>query len=182
MLIDALEKIKQQTIISSIVMMILGLLMLMIPEKYDGTLINLLGYVVLLFGAVMVWNFIESHKKLSDWILFIVALLLLLLGIFVLLSGDNILKVLSVLFGILLIVDGVHSAAHAWMYARRSGRKLWGLLLGIALLLVLLGIMILNNPWWHVPHSFLKAIGGIILFASVAGLIRLILVWPVRKA
>ena len=182
MLLDALGKIKEQTIITSLIMMILGLLMLMIPEQYDGTLVNILGYVILLIGAVLVWNFVGDEKKLKSWVLFTAALLLILLGIFVLTSGDDILKVLSVIFGIFLIVDGLHSAAHAWMYARRSGRKWWWVLLILSILLMLAGIIILNNPWWDTAHSFVKVIGGTVLFASAVGLIRLILVWPIRRA
>ena len=182
MLIQALGKVKQQTIISSLILMIIGLLMLVIPEQYDGTLVSLLGYVVVILGAFMVWNFVGSPKKLSDCILFTAALLLVLLGIYVLVSGDDILKVLSVLFGILLIVDGLHSALHAWLYARRSGRKWWWILLILCILLMLAGITILNNPWWHTTHSFVKVIGGTILFAAAAGIVRLILVWPIRKA
>ncbi|MBQ6636995.1 MAG: DUF308 domain-containing protein [Lachnospiraceae bacterium] len=66
-----------------------------------------------------------GQKNLSACILFISALLLILLGIYILVSGDDILKALSVLFGTLLMVDGVHSGAHAWLYARRAGRKWW---------------------------------------------------------
>lgn len=160
-------------------MMILGLLMLMIPEKYDGTLVNILGYAILLIGSILVWDFVGDEKTLKSWILFTAALLLILLGIFVLLSGDDILKVLSVIFGILLIVDSLHSAVHAWMYARRFGRKWWWVLLILSILLMLMGIIILNNPWWDAVHSFVKVIGGTVLFASAVGLIRLILVWPI---
>ena len=129
MLFEALGKLKHQIIISSVVMMILGLLLLIIPEQYDGILVNLLGYAALLLGSVMIWDFIGSNKKLKDFILFIAALLLIVLGIFVLVSGDKTLVVLSVFFGILLIVDGLHSAVHAWMYARRAGKKWWWVLL-----------------------------------------------------
>ena len=97
------------------------------------------------------------------------------------LSGDDILKVLSVLFGILLMVDGLHSALHAWMYARRAGRKWWGVLMVLSAMLFIAGIIILNNPWWDRAHAFLKVIGGIILFAAATGIVRLILVWPIRK-
>ena len=182
MLFEALGKLKHQIIISSVVMMILGLLLLIIPEQYDGTLVNVLAYVVILIGSVMVWDFVAKEKKLVDCILFIAALLLILLGIYILVSGDNILKVLSVLFGILLMIDGLHSALHAWMYARKAGKKWWGLLLFLSILLFLAGILILNNPWWHTTHSFVKVIGGVILFAAATGIIRLILVWPIRKA
>lgn len=182
MLFEALDKLKQQTIISSIILMILGLMMLIIPEEYEGTLVYILGYVIIILGMVMVWNFIGGEKSLVDNILFTAALFLIMLGIFVLVSGNNILKVLSVVFGILLMVDGLHSALHAWMYARRAGRKGWGLLMFLSILLFIAGIVILNNPWWQTAHSFLKVIGGIILFAAAAGIVRLILVWPIKKA
>ena len=48
-------------------------------------------------------------------------------------------------------------------------------------LLIAAGITIFNNPWWHESHSFVKVIGGVILFAAAAGFVRLILVWPIRK-
>lgn len=181
MLFEVLDKLKQQTIISSVILMILGLLMLIIPEQHDGTLVNVLGYVINVVGAVMVWDFIASEKKLVDYIFFIGALLLILLGIFVLVSADDILLVLSVIFGILLMIDGLHSGLHAWMYARRAGRKWWGVLLVLSILLFAAGVMIFNNPWWHTAHSFVKVIGGTILFSAVIGIIRLILVWPIRK-
>ena len=182
MLFEALDKLRQQTVISSVLLMILGLLMLIIPEQYDGTLVNILGYIVILLGAVMVWDFIAGEKKLVNCILFIGALLLMLLGIYILVSGDDIPKVLSVLFGVLLMIDGLHSGAHAWMYARRAGKKWWWILIILSVLLFLAGITILNNPWWHTTHSFVNVIGGVILFAAVTGVVRLILVWPIRKA
>ena len=122
MIVQALDKIKQQTIISSLLLMIVGLVMLIIPVQHDGILVEILGYIILLVGGVMIWDFVGGEKKLSSWILFTAALLLVVLGLFILLSGDDILTVLSVLFGILLIVDGLHSTVHAWMYARRSPR------------------------------------------------------------
>ena len=89
MLFEALGKLKHQIIISSVVMMILGLLLLIIPEQYDGILIHILGYAAILLGAVMVWDFIGGNRKLKDFILFIVALLLMVLGIYVLVSGGT---------------------------------------------------------------------------------------------
>ena len=181
MLFDALDRLKQHTIITSIVMMVLGLFMLVIPPEYDASLVNILGYVIVVLGTVMVWDFIAGDKHLSSCIMFTVALLLILLGVFILVSGDNILRVLSVLFGILLMVDGVHSLVYAWVYARRAGRKWWGLLVILSILLFLSGIIIFNNPWWPRAHSFVKVIGGVILFSSATGIVRLILVWPLHK-
>ena len=180
MILQALDKVKQQTIISSLLLMILGLLMLIIPVQHDRILVEILGYIVLLVGGVMIWDFIAGNKKLIDCIFFTIALLLVVLGLFILISGDDVLTVLSVLFGILLIVDGLHSAVHAWMYARRSGKKWWWVLLILSISLIIAGIVILNNPWWQTEHSFVKVIGGVLLYGAVVGIIRLILVWPIR--
>ena len=181
MLFEALDRLKQHTIITSIVMMVLGLFMLVIPPEYDASFVNILGYVIVVIGMVMVWDFIAGDKHLSSCIVFTLALLLILLGVFILVSGDNILKVLSVLFGTLLMVDGIHSLVHAWVYARRAGKKWWGLLVVLSILLVLLGIIIFNNPWWPRAHSFVKVIGAVTLFAAATGIVRLILVWPLHK-
>ena len=180
MLFDALDKIRQQTVITSVLLMILGLLMLIIPVQHDQILVEVLGYILLLVGGVMIWDFIAGRKKLSDCSLFTAALLLVVLGLFILISGDDILTVLSVLFGILLIVDGLHSAVHAWMYARRSGKKWWWVLLILSISLMVAGVVILNNPWWKTAHSFVKVIGGVMLYAAAVGIVRLILVWPLR--
>ena len=182
MLFEVLDKLRQQTVISSVLLMVLGLFMLVIPEQYDLTLVHVLAYAIILLGLVMVWDFVAGEKKLVSCILFTCALLLIVLGVYILASGEDILKVLSVLFGILLIIDGVHSAVHAWMYARRAGKKWWGILLVLSILLILAGIVILNNPWWHTTHSFVKVIGWVILFAAATGIVRMILVWPIRKA
>ena len=112
MIIQALEKIKQQTIISSLLLMIVGLLMLIIPVQHDEVLVEILGYAILLLGGVLIWDFIDGNKKLSSWILFTAALLLVILGLYVLISGNDVLTALSVIFGILLMVDGLHSAVH----------------------------------------------------------------------
>ena len=181
MLFQALDKIRQQTLITSVLMMLLGLLMLIIPAQHDRILIEGLGYISLLLGGEMIWNFIAEEKKFLGYIFFIIAILLILLGLFILISGDDIMVVLSVLFGLLLILDGIHSLAYAWLYARRSGNRSWWIVLFLSISLIVAGITILNNPWWHVTHSFVKVIGGVMLYAAGAGFVRLILVWPIRS-
>ncbi len=180
MIIQVLDRIKHQTVISTLLLMIVGLLMLIIPVRHDGILVEVLGYIILLVGGVMIWDFVAGSKKLTDCILFTAALLLVVLGLYILISGDNILTVLSVLFGILLIIDGLHSVVHAWMYARRSGKKWWWILLLLSISLIVAGIVILNNPWWQTQHSFVKVIGGVMLYAAAVGFVRLVLVWPIR--
>lgn len=72
MLIQTLERNRQQTIISSLILIMVGLLMLVIPEKYDSFFVEILGYSIIIFGGVMIWEFIAARKDLKAWILFMV--------------------------------------------------------------------------------------------------------------
>ena len=181
MLFQELSKLKRSSIMTSIVMMSVGILMIMCPAQYVGSLVSVLGYGLVICAAVMVLDFIASNKKISDYITFLAALFLLLLGIFILVSGADILMILSVVFGIVLLVDGVHSSFHAWWYARRAGRRLWWVLLILSISLIIAGIIIFNNPWWGSGYSLVKVIGAVLLYSSAVGIVRLIMVWPIRR-
>ena len=51
MLFEVLDKLKQQTVISTVLLMVLGLLMLIIPEQYDGTLVDVLAVAAQRYDA-----------------------------------------------------------------------------------------------------------------------------------
>ena len=94
---------------------------------------------------------------------------------------DNILSVISLIFGIVLIIDGLHSMFHAFMYARRSERKAWWVLVILSAALIFCGLIILTHPWWNTAHSLLKMVGWAMLFSSIVGVMRLIWVWPIKN-
>ena len=86
----------------------------------------------------------------------------------------------SLIFGLVAIADGSITIFHAHTYVRRAGRQGWQSLVALGGLLVLFGLIVLINPWWNEPIKLFDVIGGMLLFASVVSIVRLVFIWPTR--
>ena len=179
MLFEELGKLKRSSIMTSIILMVVGIVMIICPAQYVDALVSVLGYGMVIFAVVWILDFISGKKCLMKYIYLTAALVVALLGISVLVL-DNVVLVIGIVFGLVLIGDGVISIINAWMYARRAQRKSWWVLVLLSVLMILFGLIVLINPWWHEPTKLFDVIGGMLLFSSVVSVVRLIINWPIR--
>ena len=170
MLFQTLDKLKRQSILAAILMMALGVVMLICPESYVNTLVVTVGY-----------GMIAGKKALIHYILFTGALIIAILGVFILIYNENLLKALGWLFGFVLLQDGLCTLLNALLFARRSNRKGWWMLTILAAVLMVLGVLIFLNPWWDSPSLLMKVIGGALLFSALVSALRLVWVWPFKN-
>ena len=181
MLFDSLDKIKRNSIMSAILLIALGFIILICPESYVGFLILVSGYSLIIIAIVMMLYFFSSNKSIMEYLKFVGALVLGIVGISVLIFRENIVRVLANLSGFLLILDGARTLLHSFTYARRSERKGWWVLTILSILLMISGIALFVNPWWNTTETITKVIGGTVLFSSFVSGIRLIWTWPLRN-
>ena len=180
MLFQELGSLKRTWIMTSIVMITIGIIMIMCPVRYMGMMISVLGYVLLVASAVMVLDFLSNKKVLVNYVSLTVGLLVGLLGMYVLVQRRDVLPVLSLLFGLVLVVEGLSDLFNAFMYSRRAGRAAWWILAVLSVLTIVFGLILLNNRW-DSPWILKNVIGGMLLFSSVVSIIRVILTWPFRN-
>lgn len=180
MIFQELNKLKRNSIMAAVILMAIGIVMVICPDAYIESLMNTLGVIMLVAAVVMVFDFISSKKALINFIYFAVALLLAIVGALVLISESNTLYAIAWIFGIFLILDGLHSLLHAMTFARRSGRKAWGVLVLLSLLLILFGLITIRNPWWNEPGDLMTLTGWMVVFSAIVSALRLIWVWPVK--
>ena len=181
MLFESLDKLKRNSILSSILLIALGAIIMICPKEYVGLLTLVLGYSLVVLAIVTMLNFFSSQKSLMEYLKFSGALVLGIVGVCVLTFRGDIMRVLAWLFGFLLIVDGGRTMFHSFTYARRSQRKGWWVLTILSVLLMIAGIILFVNPWWNTTDSLMKVIGCTIFFSSIVSAIRLIWTWPLRK-
>ena len=81
---------------------------------------------------------------------------------------------------VVLVADGLISIINTWMYARRAKLKGWWLLILLSLLLIAGGLVILINPWWNETLKLFDVIGAMLLFSALVGIVRLIIIWPIK--
>ena len=181
MLFQELGKMKRSWIMTSIIMIAIGVVMIMCPVRYMGMLVSALGYVLLVAATVIILNFLSSKKVLINYIALTGALFVGLLGLFVLVHRRDILQILSLVFGLVLVIEGLSDLYNAFMYARRAGRTAWWVLAVLSGLTVIFGLTLLINPWWDTPAALKQVIGGMMLFSSVVSIIRVVLTWPFKR-
>ena len=181
MLFQAFGKIKQTTIMIAIVLIAFGVIMLLCPAGYVNTLVALCGYVMLVLAAVMIFDFIGSGKQTSDYISFSAALIFVMAGVAVLVFRQDMLSVLSIVFGALLVLDGVHSLVYSVTFARRAGAKGWPVLLALSILVIVVGLLVIINPWWTTTSDLLRVIGCALLLSALVAVCRVLIIWPFKK-
>ena len=91
MLFQELGKMKRTWIMTSLILIAIGLVMIMCPVPYMGMLISALGYVLLVGATVMGLNFLSSKKALINYVVLTGGLFAGLLGLFVLVHRRDIL-------------------------------------------------------------------------------------------
>ena len=91
------------------------------------------------------------------------------------------LQILSLVFGLVLVIEGLSDLYNAFMYARRAGRTAWWVLAVLSVLTILFGIILLANPWWDTPFVLKRVVGGMMLFASAVSIVRTIMTWPFKS-
>ncbi len=181
MLFQELGKLKRSMIMTSVIMMAVGILMLICPERYVSLLVVAAGYGLLILATVMGLEFLSSKKVLINYVYLTGSLLIGILGAAVLFYRKDVLQVLGLIFGIFLVVEGLNELFNTWKYARRAQRSGWWLLILLSLLLIVSGIIILTNPWWDTPGSLMKVIGAMMLFSSAVGIVHVVLIWPFKN-
>jgi uncharacterized membrane protein HdeD (DUF308 family) len=182
MLFQELGKMKRTWIMSSIILMVIGIGMLICPDKYMGLMVSALGYVLLVVATVFVLDFLASKKALINYVFVTIGLIIGLLGLFVEMRRADVLPMLSLIFGLILLVDGISELFNAFVYARRAGKRAWWALGLLSMLTILFGVLLFINPFWDTPAVLKVVIGVMMLFSSVVSIIRTVLTWPVKTA
>ena len=182
MLFQELGKLKRSSIMTSIILMAVGILMIICPKQYVNALVATLGYGALVFAVVMILDFISGKKALMNYIYFTGALILALLGIAIVAFEADVARIIGLIFGVILVTDGIAGIVSTWTYVRRAGRSGWWVLNVLNALLILFGLIVLVNPWWNEPTMLFDVIGGMLLFSSVVSITRLFYLWPIREA
>lgn len=181
MIFQELNKLKRSTIMSSIILIVIGILMVLCPEEYTGTMIGLMGAVLLVFATIGILEYLGSNKALIHYIYLTGWMIVGIVGFAILIFEIHSLFAIGWLFGVFLILSGLGNIINAFVYAKRSGRKGWWILVLLALALVACGVIILVNPWWDSFGKLFKVIGVMMLFSSLVSILRLIWIWPIKS-
>ena len=138
---------KNGMLLLSVAYIILGQMLLIMPETSLLWICYAFGVVVLVTGAVCLVQYARLRGNgLAAPFMLIGGVITAGLGIFTLLKPEVVASFLPIVFGIFILVDGCSRIGSAIDLAKRKGEK-WWLLLLMSLLSIGLGILLLVHPF-----------------------------------
>ena len=156
------KKLKWNLILMSLLYLALGIFLLMVPGTALNVVCYALGGVVLACAAVqLVRYFVVERGVFQSQLTLISGLVCLALGAFLIIRSDVVVRVLPIVFGLFVIFDSLGRIQNA-LELRRCGYSSWKIFLLLAVLSVVLGIVMVVDPFGTM-ETLVMAIGLILI-------------------
>lgn len=160
------NKSKIINILLMIVIIAAGVLVLVYPGESLITAVRILGIAMIIYGAIVCVSFILGAR---NWVLFITGLIALAAGIYANVRPDVIVAYFPLAAGLMLVISGIRDLFKAFALRSRT-LNLWKVALIFAAITLLLGIVIIYNPF-AVQATMVTVMGIGLIYNGVTGLL-----------
>ncbi|MCR4896848.1 MAG: DUF308 domain-containing protein [Lachnospiraceae bacterium] len=156
--------------IASVCYIVVGLVAIIMPEDMLKLLIYIVGGACIVGGAVFVINYLIRDVKINYFRNdFLHGLVAILLGIIVILKWETVISMVPLCLGILVMISGCIKLQNA-IDLKRMDSKSWVRLLVVAVINLILGAILVANPF-TTAVVLLRALGVGLIFSGVTDLL-----------
>ena len=163
------KNLKTSLILTSVIYTIIGIIMLMFPDKVSDYICYMVGLMLLFFGISGVVMFFNSEEKstYSNTSL-ILSIVLGAFGIYVFINPKGFASFIPFVIGVLTLVDSMNKLSITFNL-RKYGYENWWQMLIVSFIVMALGILLIVNPFAAVTLS-IRVIGIVLIVNSVMNL------------
>lgn len=173
-----IRKMNITSIIFSIIFILIGSFLLARPEDAIHLVSYALGIILIVWGVISVITFFTDKESQNylDFV-FIVGVFVLIFGIIILVKPDTIASIIPLLLGIWMLINGVTKLSYS-LTLNNNKSALSSII--ISLIIVLLGILLIINPFQG-AKKIVQILGISILVYSILDLIECFSIKRVMK-
>lgn len=139
------KKIKWDSIIISILTLIIGVLCVVMPERSGDVLTIVFGSFLIAMGVAIIIRLFTIDSFFGEHLL-LLSILSIVLGIFVLVYPEAIKGILTVLFGLFIVMDSISSLSDS-IYLSKARVKGWSILFMLSLITIVLGVTVMFSTF-----------------------------------
>lgn len=136
-----LKKIKWDSIVISILSVVLGILAIVMPSSLGNVLCYIFGSILIVIGMTEIVRYFMVDRLFGGYALFL-GMILTILGIFCLTSTSLVQGIITVLFGLFILIDSLNSLTDSVICARMKVKG-WVLMLILSLITAVLGVVVM---------------------------------------
>lgn len=166
---EILKRLKWNTVVMALLVIILGLTLILYPEIAAATICLIVGWGLFAGGIVSGVLYLVGHRRGFEFGEMIFIIGELALGLFVILNTETIIRFLEILFAFILIIHGSIDRKEAEK-ARQYGDERWWVILLCGMLKAIFCILIIWNPFsW--TSMLIRVIGIALVYDGISDLI-----------
>lgn len=140
-----LSKVKWDFIITSVLMIAVGILCAVLPTDSANVLCYIFGGMLIISGTVIMTRYFMLNMMLGGYLL-IVSITMVLGGIFCIVYPQAVQGILTVLFGLFIVIDSINSLSDSIVCAKAKVNG-WWILFVLSLITAALGIAVMFSTF-----------------------------------
>lgn len=144
-MLNFLKELKRQSVLSAIVTILLGLILILAPNGMIALVLGLIGWVLIVTGAISLISFVVNRTVYSDYGQLILGVVQLLFGGWIVRNPSGIVALTANIVGIIVLIHAVKDLQYAFE-AHRVGAANWWLAAVTGGVTLLLSLAVLLNP------------------------------------
>ena len=173
-----LKSIRNSLILSSLLYIVLGVVLLVMPELSLGFACLLIGGAVLVYGVVRLVAYLRGGEN-ADKLDLVLGILLILLGLCLLIWLRVLFLLVPLVLGIYILSEGVLGLRRAWQI-KTLGYPRWWISFLVALVLLVCGLAMVFNLF-DTMSALVQFIGFGFLLDGVSTLVNTILLERLQR-
>ena len=175
-----IKSLKVNDSLSALICVILGIVLLVWPGQSTQVVCMILGIVLGGFGIIQIILYLATQEKtMVSHSMMMLGIVLAVIGGWIVLKPDTIIKAIPMIVGILIVIHGLHNAVQAVDLKKMQYDNWWVALL-LSLLTIALGVVLICNPF-TVVDTVVRLIGAFLIYDGLSDMWILSRVFKTKK-
>lgn len=175
-----IKSLKVNYSLSAVICVILGIVLLVWPGQSTQVVCMILGIVLGGFGIIQIVLYLATQEKtMVSHSMMMLGIVLAVIGGWIVLKPDTIIKAIPMIVGILIVIHGLHNAVQA-IDLKKIQYDNWWVALLLSLLTIALGVVLICNPF-TVVDTVVRLIGAFLIYDGLSDMWILSRVFKTKK-
>ena len=175
-----IKSLKVNYSLSAVICVILGIVLLVWPGQSTQVVCMVLGIVLGGFGLIQIILYLATKEKtMVSHSMMMLGVVLAVIGGWIVLKPETIIKAVPMIVGILIVIHGFHNAVQAIDLKKMQYDNWWVALL-LSLLTVALGVVLICNPF-TIVDTVVRIIGVFLVYDGLSDMWILSRVFKTKK-
>ena len=175
-----IKSLKVNYSLSAVICVILGIVLLVWPGQSTQVVCMVLGIVLGGFGLIQIILYLATKEKtMVSHSMMMLGVVLAVIGGWIVLKPETIIKAVPMIVGILIVIHGFHNAVQAIDLKKMQYDNWWVALL-LSLLTVALGVVLICNPF-TIVDTVVRMIGAFLVYDGLSDMWILSRVFKTKK-